>query len=73
MYEMTFYCAKQPDGTIHVQNAVMGHLGQHHVHTGEDFQDWTRTVDPRQIVWLKAKPCDCGLKAGGHRTREQTQ
>ena len=38
MFEMTFYCAKQPDGTIHVQNAVKGYLGQHHVHTPEDFE-----------------------------------
>ena len=30
MFEMTFYCTVAPDGSIHVQNAVMGHLGQHH-------------------------------------------
>jgi hypothetical protein len=37
---MTFYCTREKDGTIHVQNAVMGMMGQHHVHTPEDFKSW---------------------------------
>lgn len=65
--EMTFYCTREADGTIHVQNAVLGYLGQHHVHTPEDFQKWSRTVDPGRIVWLKASPCECGLHAGAVR------
>ena len=40
MFEMTFYCSRQADGTIHIQNAAMGYLGQHHVHTPEDFEKW---------------------------------
>lgn len=27
-------------GTIHIQNAAMGYLGQHHVHTAEHFEKW---------------------------------
>jgi hypothetical protein len=62
---MNFYCTKEADGSIHVQNAVMGHLGQHHVHTLEDFEQWGKGVDLAHIVMLKdCAPCSCGLKAG---------
>ena len=27
MFNMVHYCSKQPDGTIHIQNAVMGYPG----------------------------------------------
>ena len=61
-YQMNFYCTKEPDGTIHVQNAVMGFLGQHHVYTTEDFEHWKVGITKSQIVWLDGAPCDCGLK-----------
>ena len=62
MFQMTFYCTKEADGTIHVQNAIMGALGQHHVHTPEDFEVWRKDTE---VKWLKGTaPCDCGLKAG---------
>jgi len=66
--EMSFYCTREADGTIHVQNAVMGFLGQHHVHTPEDFERWRRAgyqpVPDRLIHWLEAAPCRCGLAPG---------
>jgi hypothetical protein len=61
---MTFYCTRETDGTIHVQNVVMGHLGQHHAHDPEDFERWKAGIAESQIVWLDAAPCDCGLKPG---------
>ena len=64
MIEMTFYCTRERDGTIHVQNAVAGHLGQHHVHNAEDFERWKAAIPESQIVWLDATPCNCGLKPG---------
>lgn len=68
MYRMTFYCIKEKDGTIHVQNVVRGMLGQHHVHTVEDFEKWRNGEPPisdDSIEWLEGTtPCDCGLKAG---------
>lgn len=69
-YEMTFYCTREADGTVHVQNAVMGYLGQHHVHHPEDFERWKAGISERQVVWLDATPCDCGLKPGEVRSRE---
>lgn len=65
MIEMTFYCTRERDGTIHVQNAVAGHLGQHHAHTQEQFEEWKRGIKPERIVWLTADPCRCGLKPNG--------
>ncbi len=63
-YEMTFYCTRAPDSTVHVQNAVLGFLGQHHVHSPEDFERWKVGIPESRIVWLAAAPCDCGLKPG---------
>lgn len=60
--QMTFYCTKEADGTIHVQNAVMGTMGQHHVHTRGDFDKWSKDND--SIEWLDCDPCDCGLQPG---------
>lgn len=68
-YEMTFYCTREADGAIHIQNAVTGFLGQHHVHTPEDFECWKAGIPESQIVWLDAAPCDCGLKPGEVRSR----
>ena len=62
MYTMTHYCTREKDGTIHVQNAVMGMMGQHHVHTPKDFKKWRKDNDT--IKWLDCEPCGCGLKAG---------
>ena len=64
MIRMIHYCQRQPDGSIHVQNAVMGHLGQHHVHTSDDFDRWTKDASGK-IEWLEGcQPCDCGLAPG---------
>ncbi len=68
-YEMTFYCTREPAGAIHVQNAVAGFLGQHHVHTPEDFEYWKVGIAEEQIVWLDSVPCDCGLNPGEVRSR----
>ncbi|KKL79837.1 hypothetical protein LCGC14_2010810 [marine sediment metagenome] len=64
MYTMNHYCTREKDGTVHVQNAVMGIMGQHHVHTPNDFAKWRKDVDNNAIEWLDCDPCDCGLKAG---------
>ena len=65
-YEMTFYCTREPDGTIHVQNAVTGFLGQHHVHTPEDFERWTAGMPESQIVWLEADSWEGAFRAGDY-------
>lgn len=67
MLEMNFYCTREADGTIHVQNAVMGTMGQHHVHTAEDFERWKADIELGSIQWLTHEglgPCECGLRAG---------
>jgi hypothetical protein len=61
MISMTFYVSKDKDGNIHVQNAVMGALGQHHVHSLEGFERWRKPGDSiREIAGV----CDCGLSPG---------
>lgn len=61
-FQMRFYATRESDGTVHVQNAVGGFLGQHHVHTAEEFKQWSKD---EEITWLKnTSPCDCGLKPG---------
>ena len=61
MHTMRFYVSKSPDGLYHVQNAVGGYLGQHHVHTKASFESWSK--DMENIEMLDG-PCDCGLTAG---------
>jgi hypothetical protein len=63
LWDMNFYVMEDPDGTIHVQNAVMGHYGQHHVHTKEDFKKWAKDISKENLIDLKTK-CGCGMKAG---------
>lgn len=61
MITMTFSVSKDTDGNIHVQNGVMGMLGQHHVHSPEGFERWRKPGDSiREIDGL----CDCGLRPG---------
>lgn len=64
---MRHYVTRTPDGLIHVQNTVMGYLGQHHVHTKEQFEEWIikeGNIVAEDIFELEGKSCDCGLKAG---------
>lgn len=65
MIRMQFYISKDSAGNIHVQNAVMGYLGQHHVHTPKDFAAWKKSakVAAKDCHQLKVA-CDCGLKSG---------
>lgn len=60
---MQFYVSHDEAGNVHVQNAIMGMLGQHHVHTPDDFIAW-RKPDDEVIELENVGPCDCGLKPG---------
>ena len=61
--EMHFYVTKTTDGLYHVQNAVMGMLGQHHVHTEKGFKKWMREIE-KEKIHTSSGNCDCGLRAG---------
>lgn len=52
MIRMRFYVSIDEDGIYHVQNAVMGHMGQNHTHTKEDFERWSKDIDPQDIIYL---------------------
>jgi len=70
MIRMSHYVTITEDGSYHVQNAVMGMFGQHHVHTKKDFNDWVRKnkIAKEDIIYLNdcvdGHKCDCGLKPG---------
>lgn len=71
MFTMTHYVTRNSDGSVHVTNAVGGMIGQHHVHTEDDFRDWAdgregvKPISPDAIKPLQATAdCDCGLKPG---------
>ena len=53
MIRMRFYVNIDENGIYHVQNAVMGHMGQNHAHTKEDFERWSKDIDPQDITYLK--------------------
>jgi len=54
---------KNKDGSIHVQNAVMGMFGQHHVHDKKGFEEWKKGVNEEDIIYIDGE-CDCGLQIG---------
>jgi hypothetical protein len=77
MFTMTFYMQTNPDGSIHIQNAVGSMFGQHHVHDEVGLAKWKEgapekgigPVNPNDIVWLTdVSPCDCGLAIGEMRS-----
>ena len=57
---MYFDATETSDGLIHVQNSVMGMLGQHHVHTKANFEKWRNG----KSVQLSKGTCDCNMQAG---------
>lgn len=61
---MIHYVYRLPDGTIHVQNAVGGFLGQHHAHTAESFAKWRKGVDVACIEEIGGTGDCCDLKPG---------
>lgn len=63
---MRFYVHRNVDGSVHVQNAVAGMLGQHHVHSPEGFEKWSGERD--ELVEQDGD-CGCGLRVGQVRER----
>lgn len=63
MFEMHFYVTKTKDGLYHVQNAVMGMMGQHHVHTEKGFRRWAKETPKEHIHIERGNKC-CDLKPG---------
>jgi hypothetical protein len=58
---MKFYVYRNEDGTIHVQNVLMGHFGQHHVHNEDGFNKWKEGVLASAIEVMEGC-CNCDLK-----------
>ena len=73
---MSFYVTRTDDGLVHVQNAVGGMLGQHHVHTPDDFERWLGGAPDKGIGPVSSEDsydtgkttCGCGLGAGEKRS-----
>jgi hypothetical protein len=61
--EMHFYVVRTPDGLYHIQNVVMGHLGQHHIHSEKSYKKWVKGID-KKFVHFREGECNCGLKPG---------
>ena len=72
---MIHYVTIYDDGTVHVQNAVMGMPGQHHVHTLKGYKRWKKDVKVEkdcceETKAKKGQKCDCGLKPGQTKDHE---
>jgi hypothetical protein len=63
-WEMHHYVSLTPDGLYHVQNMLGVMIGQHHVHTEQDYNSWKKGIDKKYIHLEKAEFCPCGLEAG---------
>lgn len=61
---MTFIVTITDDGLYHVQNVIMGQMGQHHVHTKESFQRWKKDIDSKHLKVSQGE-CNCGLDRSG--------
>ncbi|KKL12150.1 hypothetical protein LCGC14_2538690 [marine sediment metagenome] len=60
---MTHYIFRNAKDEIHVQNAVRGYLGQHHIHDSKSYFEWVREIPDDQIREMHT-PCDCGREHG---------
>lgn len=59
---MRHHVTRTPDGKYHVQNVVMGHYGQHHVHTKSGFEKWVReTKINKDDLTITDGSCECGI------------
>lgn len=63
--EMHFYVTKTKDGLYHVQNCIMGHLGQHHIHNEKSFKKWKKTIK-KELLHVSEGSCNCGLTKSGN-------
>jgi len=67
MFSMLYSAVIYDDGTVHVQNSVMGHLGQHHIHSFKGYRRWKKDLklncDEKKAK--KGEKCDCKLKTPG--------
>jgi hypothetical protein len=64
MFEMHFYVTKTADGLYHIQNVVAGYLGQHHVHTHQDYKKWRRKLRKKERLHFSKGMCGCNLNNG---------
>lgn len=66
MSDTSFTVTKCPDGSVHVQNVVGMHLGQHHVHSEKGFAEWKKKAAPENKGGIEVAEgvCNCGLKPG---------
>jgi hypothetical protein len=58
MFKMHFYVTITKDGLYHVQNTVMGMMGQHHVHTKEGYRKWKIGIEKEYLHISNGKCCD---------------
>lgn len=70
VFEMNFFVTKTKDKLFHVQNAVAGMLGQHHVHTLKGYREWKKGIASKAIIHFSGGKCDCGLKPGYIRSHD---
>ena len=57
---MKFYVKIDDKGIYHVQNVLMGRMGQKHTHTKEEFEQWSTDIDEKDIsFWVNNewRPC----------------
>ena len=52
--KMTHYYWKEKSKII-VQNAVMGHMGQKHTHSIEEFEEWKKEIPKEHLVNLDSE------------------
>lgn len=61
---MSFYVTITPDKMYHVQNVIMGQLGQHHIHNKKSYDKWKKGIRQENIT-ISEGECNCGLKKSG--------
>ncbi|KKK66917.1 hypothetical protein LCGC14_2959270 [marine sediment metagenome] len=63
MATMKHYVFRNKDGSVHVQNAVGGMFGQHHIHDEVSFGRWRVQIADRSLEMMEGD-CDCCGKPG---------
>ena len=54
MFEMRFYWWVEKRKIV-VQNCVMDMMGQKHIHTKKEFEQWKKNVPPESLIHIESR------------------
>jgi hypothetical protein len=64
MSVMRHYFHHDHSGRVHVNTLIEDERWQHHVHSEQDFEGWSRLMSDGVLINLPEQQCPCDLEPG---------